>query len=234
MWTVQGGKTLPLERDSLIAAVSAYSACLVDVGTGDGRFVYRYARENPDTYAIGLDPVREALRETSARAAKKPARGGLPNVLLVMGAAEELPGPLAGLADVLTVNYPWGSLLKAVVEPVPEVLAGLSAVARPGARVSILLNYSVFEDADYSLRLGLPPLSPERAREELSPTYRACGIEIEEVQLFDSGDTVPHRTSWGQHLLLGSKRKTLLLAGRNSSAGPGQSSRAEGGSMTVK
>jgi hypothetical protein len=121
-----------------------------------------------------------------------------------------------------------------MVEPVPQVLAGLSAVARPGARVSILLNYSVFEDADYALRLGLPPLSPERAREELIPAYGACGIAIEEVQLFDSSDAVPHRTSWGQHLLLGSKRRTLLLAGRSGSPQPGQSSRAEGGSMTVK
>lgn len=234
MLIVRGGKTLPVERDALIAAVSACSACLVDVGTGDGRFVYRYAREHPDTFAIGLDPVREALRESSARAAKKPARGGLPNVLFVMGAAEELPGPLAGLADVLTVNYPWGSLLKAMVEPVPGILAGLSAVARPGARVSILLNYSVFEDADYALRLGLPPLSPERAREELIPAYSACGIEIDEVQLLDSAVAVPHRTSWGQHLLLGSKRKSLLLTGRRAVPGPGQSSRAEGGSMTVK
>jgi|1186.fasta_scaffold136863_2 16S rRNA (adenine(1408)-N(1))-methyltransferase len=213
MWIVKGGKTLPLERDSLVTAVSAYPSCLFDLGTGDGRFVYRYARDHPETFGIGLDPVREALREISAKAAKKPARGGLPNVLFVMGSVEDLPGPLAGLADLVTINYPWGSLLRALVVPEPGILERMIAVMKPGARISILFNYSVFEDSDYVARLALPDLSPERIREELVPVYRQRGLEIGEVRLLEDSE-VPHRTTWGQHLVLGSKRKTLLLTGQ--------------------
>jgi 16S rRNA (adenine(1408)-N(1))-methyltransferase len=212
MWIVKGSNTLPLERDALVMAAAGYASCLLDVGTGDGRFVYRYAREHPETFGIGLDPVREALREISAKTAKKPARGGLSNALFVMGSVEDLPGPLTGLADLLTINYPWGSLLRALVVPELEILEGLIAVMKPLARVSILFNYSVFEDPEYVARLELPQLSLSRVETELVPTYEERGLAIEDVRLFADAE-VPHRTSWGQHLVKGSKRKTLLIEG---------------------
>lgn len=213
MWSIVGKERAPLERDEVLRRAGGFERVLVDVGTGDGRFVYRYARDHADTLAIGVDAVAEAMRACSSRAARKPARGGLPNVLYVHGAAEELPGPLAGIADRLTVNYPWGSLLATLVEPDPDRVASLLAVTRPGASVSILINYTVFEDEAYLERLGLPPLPLERVRRELVPAYRRLGVEIGTVELAEDG--APRRTSWGQRLVVGSGRKTLVLEGVN-------------------
>jgi len=32
---------------------------IIDIGTGDGRFVYQSARRNPNKFYIGIDPVRD-------------------------------------------------------------------------------------------------------------------------------------------------------------------------------
>ena len=70
-------------------------------------------------------PARDASRQrlsrvpTAAQARRKPARGGAPNALFIVAAAEALPEPLTGIADEITINYPWGSLLRIVVGLLP-------------------------------------------------------------------------------------------------------------------
>jgi 16S rRNA (adenine(1408)-N(1))-methyltransferase len=106
------------------------------VGTGDGRFVYRLARAHLEALFTGIDANAQVMRDASFRASRKPARGGVPNALHVRASLDELPGALGGLADVVTVPYPWGSLLEAV-------LAGeraLVTLARPDARFDAVVN----------------------------------------------------------------------------------------------
>jgi len=104
---------------------------------------------------IGIDAVASAMAEASRRAAAKPARGGVDNALFLHASLEALPGALAGLADAITVNYPWGSLLRAAVMPDAVLLANLAALARPPATLDILINMQPLRDADYAARLGL-------------------------------------------------------------------------------
>jgi 16S rRNA (adenine(1408)-N(1))-methyltransferase len=61
---------------------------VVDMGTGDGRYVYRSARSNPDRFYIGIDVERAALKKISEKIHRKPARGGLSNVLFVHALSE--------------------------------------------------------------------------------------------------------------------------------------------------
>jgi 16S rRNA (adenine(1408)-N(1))-methyltransferase len=212
MKQVQNRRIVPLTAEFLRSLVAPYAHCLVDVGTGDGRFVYREAAAHPETFCIGIDPVAEAMREISAKVAKKAARGGLPNALYLMDAAESLPGELAGIADRVTVNYPWGSLLRAVTIPDSQVVARLAALGKPGAAIEILLNASVFEDAEYCGRLGVVPVDPARAERELAPAFSLAGIELVGTEEIEG--PAEHRTSWGQRLVRGSARRTLRLSGR--------------------
>ena len=55
----------------------------MDVGTGDGLFVYNSARRNPDRLFIGIDANSRPLQKISERIHRKPAKGGLPNVLFL-------------------------------------------------------------------------------------------------------------------------------------------------------
>ena len=87
---------------------------IVDIGTGDGRFVYQGAKENPGRFYIGIDPNAKPLEKVSMKATRKPAKGGARNVLFVQASVEDLPNELNNVADEIHIHFPWGSLLRSV------------------------------------------------------------------------------------------------------------------------
>lgn len=183
----------------------------VDVGTGDGAFVVRLARAEPGSLCVGVDALAEAMEPAAFRVSRKPQRGGVENARFVVAAAEDLPGVLAGVADRIYVNYPWGSLLRAIMEPDPGVVAGIAAIGRMGAEVTVLLNQSVIEDAGYCSRLGLPSLDHVHG-DAWAAGCEAAGLRILERHTTEPLD-VPHHTGWGRRLTRGARRKTLLIRG---------------------
>jgi 16S rRNA (adenine(1408)-N(1))-methyltransferase len=79
---------------------------MIDLGTGDGRFVLAAAAAHPERLVVGIDASAAAMAEASRRAAANPRRGGLPNALFVVAGAEVLPPELDGSADWLTAWFP--------------------------------------------------------------------------------------------------------------------------------
>src|SRR3972149_5097123 len=57
------------------ALVASRRSVVVDVGAGDGRFVYESARRDAERFYVAIDPDATALGEYAFRAARKPARG---------------------------------------------------------------------------------------------------------------------------------------------------------------
>jgi hypothetical protein len=88
---------------------------VIDIGTGDGRFVSAAARKNPAKFYIGIDANIKPLEKISMKATRNPAKGGLPNVLFIQAAIENLPEELDATADEIHIHFPWGSLLRAVI-----------------------------------------------------------------------------------------------------------------------
>src|SRR5262245_36825241 len=88
------------------------------------------------------------MADASRRAARQPARGGLPNALFVVAAAESPPAELTGLADEIRILFPWGSLLRGVLGRDPRVACGITALARPGARVSAIVSVTATDAVD--------------------------------------------------------------------------------------
>jgi 16S rRNA (adenine(1408)-N(1))-methyltransferase len=64
------------------------------------------AAADPNRLVIGIDANAAAMAEASRRAAAKPNRGGLPNALFVVAAADALPRELDETADLLTAYFP--------------------------------------------------------------------------------------------------------------------------------
>ena len=61
---------------------------MIDLGTGDGRYVLRAADDQPDTLVVGLDANAAAMAAASRRATR---RGVTPNALFAVAAAEHPP-----------------------------------------------------------------------------------------------------------------------------------------------
>ena len=126
--------------------VAGYGAVLIDVGTGDGRYVLHVARTRPTWFAVGVDACRDNLRKASRKA--------LSNALYVIANALALPGELGGMASKVTINFPWGSLLTGLLDGNPMLLEGLLAIARPGAMLEVRLNGEALAGAGYTLESG--------------------------------------------------------------------------------
>jgi 16S rRNA (adenine(1408)-N(1))-methyltransferase len=151
------------------------------------------------------------MAEASRRAAAKPSRGGAPNAMFLCVAAEALPGLLAGAADEITVNYPWGSLLRALAAPDCTVLARLAALGKPGARFSALINVQPLRDPAQAERLGLAGAALLCDSGRLAAEYERAGLERLRVRDV-TGEAVPE-TSWAKHLAV-SKREVWRLEAR--------------------
>jgi 16S rRNA (adenine(1408)-N(1))-methyltransferase len=189
------------------AIAHSYSKVHIDVGTGDGKYVYREAKKNPDTLYVGMDSNPMPMTGTAWKASRKPQKGGIPNIALMHLPIEDIPAAFPGIADRVTVLYPWAKLLKDMIVPNLTSLERIVQIAKPKAIFELAINYSVFENQAYVNKLGLPLLNEQYVKTHLEPTYRECSLILKRQSIaIDSKNS-----SWGNHLGKGSRRKTLHL-----------------------
>jgi 16S rRNA (adenine(1408)-N(1))-methyltransferase len=151
------------KRTREVDALPDAARTVIDLGTGDGRYAYAVAGAHPDWLVIGVDAISERLAEYSAKAARKPAKGGRPNLLYVRASAEQPPPLLTGRADEIHVILPWGALLAGLVDPAgrPEVLRGVRALAQPGGELNVVLNAEPWEESLPNDIAAIPPVTVE-------------------------------------------------------------------------
>jgi 16S rRNA (adenine(1408)-N(1))-methyltransferase len=207
-----GKKLTDLAPAEFAGALAAADRVLVDVGTGDARTAYRQAVAHPDCLVIGVDPAWQRMAETAVRAARKPAKGGAPNLVLVNSAIETVPDPLHGVADEVTVLMPWGKLLRGVVLGEADVLSGLRAVAKAGAPLEISIGTSIWRDPVPLEIRDLPELTPEAVTSTgLADRLAALGWQVTDVRLVPHTDLDTISSSWARRLGSGATETVLHL-----------------------
>ena len=177
-----------------------FDQCAVDVGTGDARFAYHLASERPDWLVVGIDALDEPLGEIAYKAARKPARGGRPNLVLLRAAVEALPREISGIADEVDVLLPWGALLEGIVRARPEVVDGIAALARPGASVNVTLNGEIWLDSTPARYEDLPVPTPEYVADAIEPEFRRAGIVLDPARYLTAAEAKALPTTWARRL----------------------------------
>jgi methyltransferase family protein len=192
---IRGKTSAEIDADGLAAGVAGYDDVLIDVGTGDGRYALHVARTCPTWFAVGVDASRENLRRASRKA--------LPNALYVIANAFALPGELGGMASKVTINFPWGSLLTALLDGEPLLVEGLLALARPGATLEVRLNAGALAEAGYALESG-----GARIRQALDEG----GFEVAcDLPRLDARELRQCPTTWAKRLAYGRDRHAVCL-----------------------
>jgi len=182
---------------------------VLDIGTGDGHFVYNSARQNPNKFFIGIDANPRPLEKLSEKIHRKPAKGGLPNVLFLQSAVEDLPSELDGVADEVHVHFPWGSLLRAVARGDEAVLRNLRRVCSTQGLLEVVIGLDPERDRSEMERLGLQVLSPAYIGSGLVPRYKNAGFEVLETGALPASEWSRLQTSWAKRLE-GNANRTLL------------------------
>ena len=181
---------------------------IIDIGTGDGRFVYQSARQNPNKFYIGIDPNTRPLEKISEKIHRKPEKGGAPNVLFIQSAVEDLPAELDGVANEVHVHFPWGSLLRAIATAEPRVLQNLRRICSEGALLEVVIGLDPVCDESEIERLGLTPPSLAFIDNQLIPAYLAAGFETIERGILSASEWPELNTSWAKRLQ-GNERRTI-------------------------
>lgn len=145
---------------SIVSWASKYDRVILDLGTGDGTYVRHLAVHQPSTAVIGID--------TCGANAIINARRAPANARLLVHDALAVPSELADMAELITINFPWGSLLRALLagdDRLRSILAGRPCEIRVNAGALAEQGYE-YEPGIEAIRRSICVSSPLRLTTE--------------------------------------------------------------------
>lgn len=140
------------------------------------------------------------MAESSRRAARPVAKGGLPNALFVVASAELVPEELVGLADDLTILFPWGSLLRGTLGLDEAAARGIAALVRPGGTVRAFVSVTDRDGPD------LPRLDDEATAARLAERWTRHGLRVASFCLATAAEIAATHSTWARRLSAGTAR----------------------------
>ena len=197
METIRGRKSLELDMNGFTERLANYDRVLLDLGTGDGRYVHTLAREHPSRFVIGVDACRENLRKHS--------QTKLPNMLFIIASAQSLPRELHRLASHITINFPWGSLLESLLAGDANLMRGLESVSRSAAALDLRLNSGALTEAGTSLEAGADKIYHNLLR---------AGWQTAPPALMNASALRCFPSTWAKRLACGRDPRAVAVSGR--------------------
>lgn len=181
-----------------------YSKVILDIGTGDGRQVFKTSKQNLNTLVVGLEPNQKQFEEF----AKKANREKLKNILWVVGSIELFPKEFYGVCDEVLVYYPWGTLLAGVVKTESLILEKISKCIKTEGQLRIILGYDTDLEPTESQRLELENIDLEKIVKELAK----FNLKNTEIQKLTKDEMLEIETTWSKRLAFGKNREIFRLA----------------------
>jgi 16S rRNA (adenine(1408)-N(1))-methyltransferase len=194
METLWGRRSLDLDSNGLKQRLTDYTHTLIDLGTGDGRFVRSLAEKYTESFFIGIDACRENLRLNSQQK--------LPNALFIIASAQALPKELNDLASRVSINFPWGSLLESLLRNDAALIDGLSAISRPQASLEIYLNGEALRTAGWTLDSGADQIEASLNASDWRKKSRGC---------LDAHALCSFSSTWAKRLAFGRDPRAVRL-----------------------
>ncbi|HET9457438.1 MAG TPA: hypothetical protein VFO78_08860 [Candidatus Limnocylindrales bacterium] len=146
------------------------------------------------------------MAESSRRAAGPVAKGGLPSALFVVASVERVPDELAGLADELTILFPWGSLLRGTLGLDEAAARGIAALVRPGGTVRAFVSVTDRDGPD------LPRLDDAATAERLAEGWSRHGLRVVSFCRASADEVAATHSTWARRLAAGTIRPAWRIA----------------------
>jgi 16S rRNA (adenine(1408)-N(1))-methyltransferase len=193
MRIVKGKRIHHLEPAAVADWLARHPHATVDLGTGDGRFVRDLAAREPRRGAIGVDLCAANL---AAASHATPA-----NALFVVADALAPPAALRRSAASVVINFPWGSLLRSLLDG----SLSWSMIARPDATLEIRLNAGALAEAGWEFAVGV---------DRVMATLHAAGFAVGAPIPLGSAELRKSPTTWARRLAFGRDPRGCLMQSR--------------------
>lgn len=206
MILVKGHNKENLEKSDFESLSKRFNSVILDLGTGDGRFVYKKALENPDKLFLGVDPVEKQLRIYSKRANRK----RLKNILFVLASADDIPSELFSKIDKVYINLPWGTLLEKIIKGDKYFIDNLEKLLKKSGILEITLGYTPDLEPSETKRLDLPTINKDYLVNEVSQFFNPIFLlkSIEQIKKEELGNL---ESTWSKKLKHGSDRDIFKM-----------------------
>jgi len=201
MIVITGDKKNELDKETFRNMCGKYEKVILDLGTGDGRFVFKNALKNKSTLYIGLDPAEKQIQIYS----KKSNRRRLKNALYVIGSLENLPDELYSTVDKIFINLPWGTLLEKIVKSNEIYIEELSTILKKDGEIEIIFGYVPELEPSETERLDLPVIENESDVLKTFSTFKKT-FEVIEMKRLLKEDLDKIETTWAKKLKFGKDR----------------------------
>jgi 16S rRNA (adenine(1408)-N(1))-methyltransferase len=141
------------------------------------------------------------MAESSLRAARPATKGGLPNLLFAVAAAERPPAELRGGVDEVSILFPWGSLLRGVLAADTDAAAGIASLLAPGGCVDALVSIANRDAA----ALGVRPLDAADGA-VIARRWRDLGVQLSAFRPATPPEIEASGSTWARRLRAGGGR----------------------------
>jgi hypothetical protein len=181
----------------------------MDLGTGDGRSVLAEVLADPEAFVLGIDADARAMAEASRRAARRDPDPATRRAWFLAVGVERLPPELAGMADRVTVRFPWASLLRGALGLDPDVTGSIARLVAPGGRLELTLSVA---GRDAPAVTGLAGDLDATARARMAAAFAAHGLELVAIHPVATADLATLHSTWARRLRAGSERPAWRVA----------------------
>ena len=196
METIRGRKSYEIDCNKFREQLVNYDRVVLDLGTGDGRYVRTLADKHPNWFVIGVDACRENLREHS--------QSKLQNMLFIIASAQNLPKELNKTISHITINFPWGSLLESLLNNDPMLIRGLETISNSATDVDLHLNAGALAEAGTTLEVGA---------EQIYNNLLQAGWRVKTPVLIDASALQGFPSTWAKRLAFGRDPWAIRLSG---------------------
>ncbi len=196
METIRGRKSLEIDFERLTDRLANYNRIILDLGTGDGRYVRTLADRHPDWFILGVDSCRENLHKTS--------QAKTSNMMFIIARAQDLPWELNGLVSHIAINFPWGSLLESLLRGDPALIRGLESICRANASLDLRLNGGALAEAGTTLEAGV---------RQIHSNLLWAGWQVRDPMEMNTRALRSFPTTWAKRLAFGRDPRALALNG---------------------
>jgi len=147
------------------------------------------------------------MAESSRRASRAASKGGRPNAIFLASGVETLPAELSGIADLVAVSFPWGSLLRGALGLDPAVAERLCALVAMDGRLELAISLT---DRDRVAGRRPGPFKPADAA-CIARTFGSLGLAVVEARPVTAADPAVRTSAWARRLGVGRTRPGRLI-----------------------
>jgi putative PIG3 family NAD(P)H quinone oxidoreductase len=126
--------------------------------------------------------------------------------VLLVASAHALPRELSGVADEVRIQFPWGSLLDAVLGADGPTIRGIVELMRRTAELVVLLSVVERDGVDRVTRLDAP--TAERVATDVATIG---GLRVVECRPASAGEVAGAHSTWAKRLAVGRSRPAWVL-----------------------